>query len=105
STGVIRAHLDFFFQAEDGIRDRTVTGVQTCALPFLVGRTLTPGEAVPHGRQEVVGGDYFRAMKIPLVEGRTFADSDTADARPVCIIDDYLVRKYFADRSPLGQEI
>src|SRR5207248_7824825 len=26
----------FFFQAEDGIRDRTVTGVQTCALPICV---------------------------------------------------------------------
>src|SRR5437773_1728328 len=25
----------FFFQAEDGIRDRDVTGVQTCALPIL----------------------------------------------------------------------
>src|SRR5207248_4388248 len=31
----------FFFQAEDGIRDRTVTGVQTCALPiFFVGTGL-----------------------------------------------------------------
>src|SRR2546430_12844947 len=29
----------FFFQAEDGIRDLTVTGVQTCALPIL---TTTP---------------------------------------------------------------
>src|SRR2546430_1454979 len=28
----------FFFQAEDGIRDLTVTGVQTCALPILVGQ-------------------------------------------------------------------
>src|SRR6266705_5478430 len=27
----------FFFQAEDGIRDRTVTGVQTCALPIFRG--------------------------------------------------------------------
>mgnify|MGYP006992746815 CR=1 FL=1 len=26
---------DFFFQAEDGIRDSPVTGVQTCALPIL----------------------------------------------------------------------
>src|SRR5688572_33222018 len=26
----------FFFQAEDGIRDLTVTGVQTCALPILM---------------------------------------------------------------------
>src|SRR5256886_12275246 len=30
----------FFFQAEDGIRDLTVTGVQTCALPILPGSTL-----------------------------------------------------------------
>src|SRR2546427_3331883 len=27
----------FFFQAEDGIRDLTVTGVQTCALPISIG--------------------------------------------------------------------
>src|SRR5207249_9334725 len=27
----------FFFQAEDGIRDRNVTGVQTCALPIYTG--------------------------------------------------------------------
>src|SRR6266404_9127862 len=26
--------MDFFFQAEDGIRDKLVTGVQTCALPI-----------------------------------------------------------------------
>src|SRR5689334_23721204 len=42
----------FFFQAEDGIRDGTVTGVQTCALPILsisqahlsLDAPLTPGE-------------------------------------------------------------
>src|SRR5699024_11521060 len=28
--------LCFFFQAEDGIRDRNVTGVQTCALPIFI---------------------------------------------------------------------
>src|SRR5256886_4538614 len=31
-----RVVLFFFFQAEDGIRDLTVTGVQTCALPILI---------------------------------------------------------------------
>src|SRR5699024_9202001 len=30
----------FFFQAEDGIRDRNVTGVQTCALPISMGKTF-----------------------------------------------------------------
>src|SRR5699024_12161183 len=32
---VFYASVIFFFQAEDGIRDRNVTGVQTCALPIL----------------------------------------------------------------------
>src|SRR2546426_8750859 len=38
-----RVAFFFFFQAEDGIRDYKVTGVQTCALPISVpaGRTLT----------------------------------------------------------------
>src|SRR5699024_11576740 len=31
---VADAECSFFFQAEDGIRDRNVTGVQTCALPI-----------------------------------------------------------------------
>src|SRR2546430_375363 len=30
----LRRYICFFFQAEDGIRDLTVTGVQTCALPI-----------------------------------------------------------------------
>src|SRR5688572_32232503 len=32
--GARRGPMPFFFQAEDGIRDLTVTGVQTCALPI-----------------------------------------------------------------------
>src|SRR2546430_14405577 len=32
----MKAELVFFFQAEDGIRDLTVTGVQTCALPIWI---------------------------------------------------------------------
>src|SRR5438067_13936381 len=34
---MIRLYYYFFFQAEDGIRDRNVTGVQTCALPIYLG--------------------------------------------------------------------
>src|SRR2546430_8824099 len=53
----------FFFQAEDGIRDLTVTGVQTCALPIcqrqeefaqqrIVTQSREDGEAVPCGERE-----------------------------------------------------
>src|SRR5947208_3709011 len=34
-------YLFFFFQAEDGIRDDLVTGVQTCALPISSGRRFS----------------------------------------------------------------
>src|SRR6266496_4486816 len=43
--------LSFFFQAEDGIRDLYVTGVQTCALPISgpPARAGTRGAAAPEG--------------------------------------------------------
>ena len=69
------------------------------------GRTLAPGEAEPHSRQEAVGGEYFKALRIPLVSGRVFSDADTQGAPLVCVIDQYLATKYFPGRSPLGERI
>src|SRR5207248_5527342 len=46
----------FFFQAEDGIRDRTVTGVQTCALPISLRVKLVryPEGVLPADRDQAV---------------------------------------------------
>ena len=71
----------------------------------IVGYTPGPTETAPHGRQEVVGGDYFTAMQIPLVEGRFFNEGDTVDSAPVVVVDQFLANKYFAGRSALGQQI
>ena len=50
----------FFFQAEDGIRDRDVTGVQTCALPIYI--TLFKRlQAMIQGNQ--FGGTYDTEIK------------------------------------------
>src|SRR2546427_1769144 len=57
----------FFFQAEDGIRDLTVTGVQTCALPIFVGAgclfalagALRPGQVLLWGKL----GDRLRSER------------------------------------------
>src|SRR5256884_9232732 len=54
----------FFFQAEDGIRDVAVTGVQTCALPIWPG----PGGAAADGRP---------AARVPL---RQLMDDRLLDA-------------------------
>src|SRR2546426_5525535 len=51
----------FFFQAEDGIRDYKVTGVQTCALPISCQRKPVPLEvAVRHPPQGAVGHHGYR---------------------------------------------
>src|SRR5437867_2855037 len=40
--GVTKCRVSLFYQAEDGIRDRTVTGVQTCALPISCAAAVSP---------------------------------------------------------------
>src|SRR5699024_11944912 len=65
--------LCFFFQAEDGIRDRNVTGVQTCALPIF-----------RHDDGDVVGADVLDsprdAPSVPVVVGA--ASTDEGEAGP-----------------------
>src|SRR5207248_7136952 len=58
--------LFFFFQAEDGIRDRTVTGVQTCALPILPPRAGGPGNPP---RRRRAGGHGLHHLRAPGVSG------------------------------------
>src|SRR5256885_4604435 len=59
----------FFFQAEDGIRDYKVTGVQTCALPiFLVPERVGTGVGCCHGalrRRSVDGGRRGHSARLP----------------------------------------
>src|SRR2546430_16125664 len=73
--------LFFFFQAEDGIRDLTVTGVQTCALPIY---DLTFELKVPPGRSLVrllgrTAGDW--TTKAQRLNGVDVIDSGI-DVRP-----------------------
>src|SRR2546430_16464033 len=54
-----RASLrDFFFQAEDGIRDLTVTGVQTCALPISLAVVTAVATASVPKFTLIVGGSF-----------------------------------------------
>src|SRR5258708_4566253 len=49
------ALFSFFFQAEDGIRDDLVTGVQTCALPILGCRWVTVDVDIGASRRAAAG--------------------------------------------------
>src|SRR5207248_5997362 len=65
----------FFFQAEDGIRDRTVTGVQTCALPISLEDLglEAHGIARPAARDrlaEMEPGDQRARKPVPVARAR-----------------------------------
>jgi putative ABC transport system permease protein len=51
----------------------------------------------------VASPDYFRAMGVPLLRGRTFTEQDNLQAPPVVIINQYLAHQVFGDESPIGK--
>src|SRR2546430_6316613 len=81
----------FFFQAEDGIRDLTVTGVQTCALPILPGSRCRPA-----GTEMVMPGDNVslvvelitpvamdKGLRFAIREGGRTVGAGTVDRKSV----------------------
>ncbi|HEY2906786.1 MAG TPA: FtsX-like permease family protein, partial [Vicinamibacterales bacterium] len=59
----------------------------------------------PHARQDQVDGDYFRAMGIPLVDGRVFRDADGPDSPRVVVIDRFLANRQFPGASAVGRQL
>src|SRR5207247_6563256 len=58
----------FFFQAEDGIRDPLVTGVQTCALPIFPVSAQAPYYGQPYGGSyRSMGGGFGRPGLSPYL--------------------------------------
>ncbi len=53
----------------------------------------------------VISPDYFRTMRVPLIQGRAFTNQDEASATPVAIISGAAARRFFPNQSPLGQRI
>ncbi|MEE8583300.1 MAG: ABC transporter permease [Acidobacteriota bacterium] len=54
---------------------------------------------------QVVSPDYFRTLRIPLLEGRRLSGNDDRDSVDVVILNRRLAREHFGQRSPLGQII
>jgi putative ABC transport system permease protein len=49
--------------------------------------------------------NYFEMMTVPLVRGRGLTARDTADAPPVGVVNEALVRRWFPDSEPLGTTV
>src|SRR5262249_48856505 len=53
----------------------------------------------------MVSHNYLRAMKIPLIKGRHFAEPETKETAKVVIINEAFARTYFPDDEPLGKRL
>jgi putative ABC transport system permease protein len=51
----------------------------------------------------VVGGDYFPAMRIPLLAGREFLRQDSPTAPKVILINEPFAKRFFGSENPLGK--
>jgi putative ABC transport system permease protein len=79
--------------------------IQTTTETAIEGRPPTPGEAPPTTDWRAVSPDYFQALGVPLLRGRTFTAQDVAKAPMVAIVDQAFVRRHFPNQEPIGQGI
>jgi predicted permease len=91
---------------------RATPGVSTAASTTndpLVGGSWTHGVQVgaAEGSSKFtwVSPGYFQTMGIPLLTGRTFADTDTASSPRVAIVNQTFIRQFIGKDNPLGQTL
>jgi putative ABC transport system permease protein len=64
-----------------------------------------PDSEQPLSITRLIGFDYFQTVGIPLLRGRFFTDSDRLDSKPVAIVNERFVNKYFRGQDPVGKQI
>ena len=74
--------------------------------PFAVeGRPAPPVSEQPLAQTRYVSPDYFRAIGIPLRQGRPFDERDRDGAPQVVIISEAMARRFFPGQNPVGQRL
>ena len=97
---------------------RALPGVQSAAiasaLPLNATR-YTP--ALPEGQPVVPAGErpvfnlqmlsvgYAAAMRLPVVRGREFNESDNADSRPVMLVNQTVAKRFWPNQDPVGKHV
>ncbi|MBI2680716.1 MAG: ABC transporter permease [Candidatus Solibacter usitatus] len=81
------------------------SGDNNSSVVMIDGYNPGPGELPPVPGYNTVDSQYFQAMGIPLLQGRTFSESDSADSQKVMLIDQFLARKYWPKGNAIGARI
>jgi putative ABC transport system permease protein len=69
------------------------------------GRAAPEGEKFINADIRVVGGEYFGAMSIPLLAGRSFTELDTRASPRVVIVDEHMAKQLWPGQDPIGRRI
>jgi predicted permease len=59
----------------------------------------------PEADQRVATNDYFKAMGISVIRGRSFEPRDSATGPPVAIVDESLAQTYWPNQDPIGKRL
>jgi predicted permease len=62
-------------------------------------------EHLPQAVPVTVGPGFFQAMGIATIAGRDFSDSDVQATRPVALLNEEAVQRYFAGKNPIGEHL
>jgi putative ABC transport system permease protein len=72
---------------------------------FILGRPPLPIGTYNMAKYRPVSAGYFETIGIPLLRGRSFAQSDTADSQWVVIINNSMAHEYWGTENPIGQQL
>ena len=67
-----------------------------------------PGRELPRNTDialNQISPEYFRALKVPLLTGRLFADADTQNSEPVVILNEAAAARYFPGENAVGKVV
>ncbi len=107
------------FYRESAERIRAVPGVESVGaiqhLPLsgtawqndveIEGFVSDPGAPPPRVGYRIASPGYFRAMRIPVLEGRTFATEDDLSREDVLVVNEAFVDEYWPGQSAIGRSV
>jgi len=96
-------------QSIPGVQDAAVTAILPLTNPGFGSSMIVQGQPPPQGWSDPphvlltrVSPNYFKTMRIPLLEGRDFNDHDDNNSQFVAIVNQAFVRRYLPGRDPIG---
>ena len=72
---------------------------------LIQGRAVGPNEVAPQAEMQIVSGEYFTTIGVPIMKGRTFDEHDRLGTEEVAVISRSLAQRYWRDAEPLGARI